>query len=166
MKCFLNLKETGRVLNNIKVTQVKNVYELISILHQLSKILKNESDTKLLVIDSLSTLFLVSTKNPEATHFLNNLQNVLRFITNEYNVPVITTNLVTRWSEEIGSLFKDDRNSTVFKPTLGKYWFHIPNTRLLIEKVKREERKISVWQSSDLKVGINCNVNIICAGVC
>ena len=152
----------------IKLTQVKNINELLTVLHHLTRTLKsseNESNTELLVIDSLPALFLASNSSHDTTYSLSHLRNMCRFITSEYNVSIIATNLVTQWQEEPGIVFKEGRNLKALKPSLGKFWLHVPNTRLLIEQEQNEERKITVWKSFDLQAGTSCVVKITDVGI-
>lgn len=151
-----------RVLTNIKVTKITNSKGIFSILHYLGNQTKEEFKTNLLIIDSLSTFCLASTAKTEIMFSLIHLRNMIRFITNEFNIPVITTNLVTQWTEE--NPLKNGVNVTVFKPTLGKFWYTVPNTRVLVKYLKDEEREISIWQSVDAKVGTFCNLNITDTG--
>ncbi|XP_043473182.1 DNA repair protein RAD51 homolog 4-like [Leptopilina heterotoma] len=151
-----------RVLMNIKVTKITNSKGIFSILNYLGNITKEEFKTKLLIIDSLSTFCLTSTAKTETMYSLIHLKNMIRFITNEFNIPVITTNLVTQWTEE--NPLKNGVNVTIFKPTLGKFWYTVPNTRILLKYLKDEEREISIWQSVDFKIGTFCNLNITSTG--
>lgn len=155
-------------MENIKVTEVTSANLLFSILHNLGNISLDKFDTKLLIIDSMSTFCLASNKNIESTYSLCNLRNMLRHIKWKYNISIITTNLITQWSEENAFVsFKDGVNITVnVKPTLGKIWLQVPNTRILLKYLKNEEREISIWDSLELNVGENCNVNINSTGVC
>ena len=162
---FFILQEIGRVLNKIKITQVRSVHELITILHTFTTTLKNESNTRLLVIDSLSALFFLSTSKHETTYFLSHLRNMLRFIADEYNLSIITTNLVTHWNEENAIFLKKGVNIKSLKPTLGKFWLHIPNTRLLIEHKGNEERQVTVWKSCDLEPGTICDLKVTYDGI-
>lgn len=153
------------MLNKIKITEARSIPELFAIVHKLTKTLKNESNTRLLVIDSLAALFFLSTSKHETIYFLNNLRNMLRFIASEYNISIITTNLVTYWNEENAIFLKNGVNIKSLKPTLGKFWLRIPNTRLLIEHKENEERQVTVWKSCDLQIGTSCDIKITYDGI-
>ncbi|XP_033224740.1 DNA repair protein RAD51 homolog 4-like [Belonocnema kinseyi] len=162
-KC--NDEEIGRVLNKMKITEARSIPEFFSIVHKLTKTLKNESNTRLLVIDSLAALFFLSTSKHETIYFLSNLRNMLRFIASEYNISIITTNLVTSWNEETAIFLKNGVNIKSLKPTLGKFWLRIPNTRLLIDRKENEERHVTVWKSCDLQIGTSCAIKITYDGI-
>ncbi|XP_043282968.1 DNA repair protein RAD51 homolog 4 isoform X2 [Venturia canescens] len=162
-------EETARVMNQIKVIQVKNVNELFGVLYDMAKSEEkwaNEKSTKLVIIDSLPSLILSTLgKNTNSHRSLNQMAGVLRFLANEHQISVITNNLVSKWQdiERFGAPIpvKPIR----VKPYLGKYWEHAPNTRLHIEKMYNgEKRKISVWKSFELKIGTSCIAELTDAG--
>lgn len=155
-------------MNQIKVTRVKNVNELLSVLYEITKSeekWENEKSTRLAIIDSLPSLILSSLENSDSHRVLNQIAGVARFLANEHKISVITNNLVSKWRdiERFGApIFV---KPITVKPYLGKFWQHVPNTRLHIEKMLNcEKRKISVWKSFELKIGTSCVVELNDAG--
>ncbi|XP_012272480.1 DNA repair protein RAD51 homolog 4 [Orussus abietinus] len=161
-----NDEEIGKVMSQMKITRVRNIHQLLNFLFHLTSQLKiqSESPTKLIVIDSLPAILLHSTENHNTSFALNHLANVCKYLANEFHISLITTNLITKWREVDGLLEVKNQNVTM-KPTLGKYWLHVPNTRLLIKKLQTETRQITVWKSSQLKLHSSCTVNITDSGV-
>ncbi|XP_015599093.1 DNA repair protein RAD51 homolog 4 [Cephus cinctus] len=159
--------EIGEAMDRIKVTRVKNVCELFNILYHLNSSLKTSNDsypTKLVIIDSVAAIFLQLPTVQEMASALNNLSNISRCLANSFHIPLITVNLISRW-REVDGFAASNENPIVIKPSLGKYWLHVPNTRLMIQKEEKEFRKISVWKSFQLKLNSFCIVNITTAGV-
>ena len=155
-------------MNQIRITQVTNIYELLTVLYHLTKSLKSsetKTPTKLIIIDSLPSILLASSTNHKTLYFLNHVANVSKYLANEIRVPLIFVNLITQWRDIEGFAAKIMENPVTVKPMLGKFWIHVPNSRLLIEKLENEDRKISVWKSLDLEVGANCCITINDAGV-
>ncbi|XP_015174159.1 PREDICTED: DNA repair protein RAD51 homolog 4-like [Polistes dominula] len=162
-------EEINKAMEQIKITLVRDYNKLLVILQCMINILKQESDirTRALIIDSLPGVIFKSSKEPEMNFILNRLSNLCRFIANEFNIPIIIVNLITYWTQpndkSSGSSTKETQ--TLINPTLGKYWLHIPNTRLLIEKLNDNYRRISVWKSFQIKMDSICNVKLNDAGV-
>jgi len=54
-----------------------------------------------------------------------------------------------------------------FKPAIGKYWFHIPNTRLMITSIINQQQKmcINVSKSAYIPLDNKCILNINDYGV-
>ncbi|XP_034942078.1 DNA repair protein RAD51 homolog 4-like [Chelonus insularis] len=157
----------GRVMNQINTTHAKNVQQLFNVLYDFTQSLKQNSKnekTKLIIIDSLPGVFVMSEEKTEDNFSsLNHLTNVCHFLANEYALSIITVNSVTQPWREIDGF--EGKTTTAMKPTLGKYWLYIPNTRLLIEKGENESRTIKVWMCEDEKINSSVTVTINNAGV-
>lgn len=54
-----------------------------------------------------------------------------------------------------------------FKPAIGKYWFHIPNTRLMITTIinQRQQMCINITKSAFTPLNEKCILNINNLGV-
>ncbi|KAF7388138.1 hypothetical protein HZH66_010905 [Vespula vulgaris] len=164
-----NEEEINRAMEQIRVTLVRDPNKLLDILRRMINILKQEDDirTKALIIDSLPGIIFKFSKEPEINITLNHLSNLCRLLANEFYIPIIIVNLTTQWTplsdKSSGSATKETQ--TLVNPTLGKYWLHIPSTRLLIEKLNNDYRKITVWKSFQIKMDSLCSVKLSEAGV-
>ncbi|XP_066594649.1 DNA repair protein RAD51 homolog 4 isoform X2 [Prorops nasuta] len=161
---------TDKILDRIKVYLVRSTKELFKVLKYIKQVLnedKNQEIVRLLIIDSVPGIIFKYSKDCEATFILNQLSNICRSIANRYHLPIITTNLISQWvpslHPEVTSREESSPNSIY--PTLGKYWTHVPNTRLLMKKIDKEQRKIIVWKSFLLKTQTECTVSINETGV-
>lgn len=156
-------------MERIRITSARDPNKLLGILRHMINILKQENDirTRALIIDSLPGIIFKFSKEPEVNFILNHLSNLCRFIANEFYIPIIMVNLITQWTppndKSSGSATKGTQ--TLINPTLGKYWLHIPNTRLLVEKLNNDYRKITVWKSFQIKMDSVCSVKLSEAGV-
>lgn len=82
----------------------------------------------------------------------------------EYNIAVVITNL--------GVIFNENEEEHVganiqeVKPLMGKYWQHIPNTRIIITReADAVERRIIVQKSDYLAVNTCTTITITRTGV-
>lgn len=156
-------------MERIRITSPRDPNELLGILRHTISILKQENDirTRALIIDSLPGIIFKFSKEPEINFILNHLSNLCRFLANEFYIPIVMVNLITQWTpsnnKSSGSATKGIQ--TLVNPTLGKYWLHIPNTRLLVEKLNNDYRKITVWKSFQIKMDSVCSVKLSEAGV-
>lgn len=158
------------MMNQIRVNRATNINELSSVLYDLTRSLKsddeeNERPTKLLIIDSLPAIILASSDSSESFCQLNNLAGVSRFIANECSLPIVTVNLISEWRDTVGLGKSVVEKPATVKPNLGKFWLHVPNTRLIMEKLEHEERKISVWKSAGLRADTSCTLRFGQSGV-
>ncbi|KAI4502791.1 hypothetical protein M0802_001835 [Mischocyttarus mexicanus] len=162
-------EEINKAMEQIRITMVRDSNKLFVILQCIINLLKQENDmrTRVLMIDSLPGIIFKSSKEPEMNFILNRLSNLCRFIVNEFNISIIIVNLLTHWTlpSDKSSGSATEQTQTLVNPTLGKYWLHIPNTRLLIEKLNNNYRRISVWKSFQIKTDSICNVKLNEAGV-
>ncbi|XP_078044816.1 rad51 recombinase D isoform X2 [Augochlora pura] len=156
-------KVADEALNRIRVCSVQKLSDLFAILRWLTnalKVEKEESRTRIVIIDSLPAIIFSVTDDQidqignKVPIILNNLANICYFIANEFRLAIVTVNLITQWDsrDETESDHVNTNNvihSDVI-PTLGKYWEGIPNTRLLIEKLELGNRKISIWEGLQL----------------
>ncbi|KYQ47424.1 DNA repair protein RAD51 like protein 4 [Trachymyrmex zeteki] len=127
-------------LRSTKIYQTRSSHELIKALRQLVTRNAQQSDN-------------------ETTYELEDLAEVCRFLTMEYQAVVITVNIITRWNSP------GQTDSTDIIPALGKYWARIPATRLMITRLHGEIRKINVWKDLRLIENSSCTVTINDIGV-
>ncbi|KAK2581172.1 hypothetical protein KPH14_007979 [Odynerus spinipes] len=162
-------KEIEKAMEQIRITSARNPYQLISILQHMTNVLKLENDfhTRALIIDSLPGIIFKFSKDPEFNFILNRLSSLCRFIANEFYIPIVIVNLITQWSSSCdkGNAHSKEEAQKVVKPTLGKYWLHVPSTRLLIEKLNNDYRKVTIWKSYQMKMDSACNVKLAAAGI-
>ncbi|KAG8036170.1 hypothetical protein G9C98_004750 [Cotesia typhae] len=158
---------TAKIMSQIKVTTLKSITELFTLLHNFSSSFKarNDSDRpKLIIIDSLPAIFPMSEENTEYFSSLNHLSNVCKYLAHEYCLTIVTVNLIRVWRENELRELKSNEDVELI-PHLGKYWMNVPNTRLFIDKQDNEIREIKVLQSTELEINFNVQVNITNAGV-
>ncbi|XP_008543628.1 DNA repair protein RAD51 homolog 4 [Microplitis demolitor] len=153
----------GGAMERVKVTSLKNITELLTVLHNFSSSFKANNDKdkpKLIIIDSLPVIFSMLEENTENFGSLNYLANVCRNLVTECCLSIVTVNLLRVWrdNDDLRELSADDPMDLV--PHLGKYWINIPNTRLFIDKQDNETREIKVLQSIDLEVNSSVQVTV------
>lgn len=53
-------------------------------------------------------------------------------------------------------------NQLDFKPAIGKYWFHVPNTRLMISTIMNNQQQICITTSKSVHLSLdeNCILEI------
>lgn len=90
---------------------------------------------------------------------LNSLASSLKQLAWVHNVAVIVTNLGTKHYEDEDET-SGNREESVIKPFLGKYWLHVPNTRVLISRDTDLKRIISIHKSDYLDLKKEDEVNI------
>ena len=65
----------------------------------------------------------------------------------EYNVTMILTNLGVIYNENGEEQI--NRNINEVKPLMGKYWEHIPNTRIIVTRdSETNKRRLMVYKSN------------------
>lgn len=52
-----------------------------------------------------------------------------------------------------------------FKPAIGKYWFHTPNTRLMITTINQQQMCINIAKSAYIPINKKCILSIDDCGV-
>ncbi|CAK9821895.1 DNA repair protein RAD51 homolog 4 [Anthophora retusa] len=158
-------------MERIKVCCIYTLQQLFKVLHWLTVTLKEEEEschTRVIIIDSLPAVIFKYSNDSKSTAALNHLANIYKFIANEFHLSIININLITQWnsdSEKGSSSTSSSRNCNDVLPTLGKYWSHVPNTRLLLDKIGLGKRKISVWKSFQLEANLSCILNITDCGI-
>ncbi|KYN21320.1 DNA repair protein RAD51 like protein 4 [Trachymyrmex cornetzi] len=144
-------------LRNTKIYQAHSSHELIQALRQSITLRKQEQNEA--SFEGRKVPRNAQQSDNETTYELEDLAEVCRFLTMEYQAVVLTVNLLTRWNSP------EQTNATDITPALGKYWANIPATRLLITRLYGETRKINVWKDLRLIENSSCTVTINDIGV-
>jgi len=144
-------------LSKMLLSEPRNPYTLITALHELAKE-TNKKSLRLLIIDSLAALFIpLSGDHTESVGLLSTVSSFLQFIANEYCLPVIVTNLTTKWH--------GPDTDPVQKASLGRYWEHIPSTRISMSQLSGNDILLTITKSSMLPIGPSCTLKVYESGV-
>lgn len=167
-------ENAGDLMNRIKICRVSRADELLSLLHKMADDFRVDGrrtlGLRLIVIDSLPRPFFrfLGSDGSERQVLLNNLAAVLRFVAAECHVAVLVTNLVTSWTadhandEEEGERVAETHRQT---PALGKYWAHIPETRIAVKKIENSrDRLMVIVKSTGQPYGKTANVSLTTSG--
>ncbi|XP_071446626.1 DNA repair protein RAD51 homolog 4 [Hetaerina americana] len=162
-------------LQNVIVTSVKSINELLSFLHYIKGSLNQDNIdgiwTRLIIIDSLPALFyqFIGEASNQGLGFMNNLAAILRCIAIENRLAFLLVNLANKGSENEDELTDPTPRVitasftpiTSLRPALGNYWFHVPNLRLLVRKnVTSNEVEVVVTKSSYVQLGKRCKFHL------
>eukprot|EP01080_Neovahlkampfia_damariscottae_P006084 gene6084-10092_t len=125
------------LLDNIIVQHIQNEEELYKNLQNLSQIIEKRK-IKLLIIDSIASLFRISSKKEELFKRSESLFQISSFLKNlayKFDLCIVVIN-------EVSSVFlKEDDLPSLFdgekvKPALGLTWENCVNVRIQIENTK------------------------------
>ncbi|XP_076627755.1 rad51 recombinase D [Colletes latitarsis] len=158
-------------MERIRVCNVQSLHQLFKVLHWLTVALKEEIGecrTRIIIIDSLPAIIFKFTNDHTLTTTLNHLANICHFIANEFNLSIVTVNLITQWNpvtENESNAISTNKSHNDAIPTLGKYWLGVPNTRLLMKKVGLDKRMVSIWHSFQLERNLACILSISDCGM-
>ncbi|XP_046390163.1 DNA repair protein RAD51 homolog 4-like isoform X2 [Ischnura elegans] len=155
---------------NVTVISVKCINELLSLLYHLRSSLNQEITegvcTRLIIIDSLPSIFyqFIGETSNKGLGFMNSLATILKCIAVENRVAILLINLPSKGSEYVDttdpvlqSSRKPFTSSSLLKPALGNYWFHVPNLRLFVRKIHASrELEVIVTKSSSVLIGKTC----------
>ncbi|KAF5292023.1 hypothetical protein FQA39_LY14140 [Lamprigera yunnana] len=152
-----------QVMSKILINEINTPYELINYLYKIKNLLHvKKLKLRLIIIDSLPPLFLQISNFSKSYSLMNDFANVMRFLAKEFHIAFVVVNVKTVWNE---GDFGVEGNVTE-KLGLGKYWFNVPNTRLMIKKCTRSsDCTITILKSNRLAKGLQCSVGISDAGV-
>ncbi|KAJ8955146.1 hypothetical protein NQ318_009039 [Aromia moschata] len=155
-------QELVNVLNRTLFKTISTKQDLIRSLLQILDQLNERFNLRVVVIDSLPALYLQSSDHTENNSFLNYMTNILRFMTVEYNVVIVITNLITLWNE--GSFKTQDEFKE--RVSCGKYWYNIPNVRLKFQKVSDKKCKVSLMKSVKIMPDVReCDIELTQVGI-
>ncbi|KAL1140209.1 hypothetical protein AAG570_000141, partial [Ranatra chinensis] len=99
--------------------------------------------------------------------YLNHAVATLRSIVNRHNRIAIVTNLGTKYIDEEERKESKTNSDVQVKPLLGKFWSHVPNMRIIVQKTSanNSERSLHIVKSCLLPIGKRCMVRITDKGV-
>ncbi|XP_050535340.1 DNA repair protein RAD51 homolog 4-like [Daktulosphaira vitifoliae] len=162
LKCLLPLNQENTILKKVIIYSISDVYNLFNCLHNLKP---NPED--IIIIDSITVPYLsfVGSSKNEGLCYISHISSVLHHLTQK-NVTIIITNLAVKQSD----YFNDEPTKTStenneFKPAIGKYWLHIPNTRLMLSCLPQNKISINISKSVYLPLNKNCNIKIYNGGI-
>ncbi|KAF6207036.1 hypothetical protein GE061_018274 [Apolygus lucorum] len=155
------------VLERIKVAKTKTMQSLISTLRHLQDPHKMTKRSKVIIVDSLASLYfpfigVKTSDGNEGLSLLNHVASLLKRLAGSHHLAVVLVNLGTRWSqdEEFEGESRDDESNRgeqedSLKPAMGKYWAHVPNTRLFLVRDQPDSsaRTLIVQKSEYLASG-------------
>lgn len=76
--------------------------------------------------------------------YMNHICSVLKYLCKK-NATIIVTNLAVKNSDIANKKSDNSFNQYIeksdFKPAIGKYWFHTPNTRLMLFSTSKDGQK-------------------------
>ncbi|KAG8223945.1 hypothetical protein J437_LFUL003753 [Ladona fulva] len=167
----------AQAMQNVIVTSVGNIYQLLSFLHHLKGNMNHDNTdevcTRLIIIDSLPAIFyqFLGENSNDGLGLMNALVATLRNIAVENRIAFILVNLAkkgtdedTDYSSKYYPVFMT--RCQILKPALGNYWLHVPNLRLYLHKSTcGKESNIVITKSSSLPIGKHCKVKFSEKGV-
>lgn len=117
-------------MSKIFVFQICTKYELINCLYKIKEELSNGLKLRLIVIDSLPSLFYQSENYDKNYGIMNSFVNIMYFLASKFHIAFIVTNASIIWNENSTEIEKP-----IFaKLGLGKYWSNVPNSRFMLKK--------------------------------
>ncbi|KAI4460772.1 dna repair protein rad51 4 [Holotrichia oblita] len=148
-------------MSKILVKRINTLHELVNSLYEIKTETDNGLNVKLIVVDSLPALAYQFEEFSKCNAALNHLVNVMKFLTSEYYVCFIVTNILTTWYE--GNIGEEKLLSE--KIGSGKYWQSVPNTRLKFVSAAAASAtdgkyEISIVKSNEIITGTKCYVRI------
>ncbi|XP_063238672.1 DNA repair protein RAD51 homolog 4-like [Bacillus rossius redtenbacheri] len=158
-------QEMAGAMERVQVTRVSDSYQLLGALHRLKTALQDGREGggagRLVVVDSLAALFFsyLGEDHNDGLSQLNHVANVLRFLASECHVAVVVVNVAVRGGDDLRQQ-QDEAAAGTLRPALGRYWAHVPSTRLLLQ-----DGTLSVAKSTHLPRGASCPVHVTDKGV-
>jgi len=100
---------------------------------------------------------------------MNHISSILKYLCKQ-NATILITNLAVRncdFTNKInGDLYCQHIGEYDYKPAIGKYWIHIPNTRLMLSKTNiKQEICVNISKSIYLTLNEKCVLHINDCGV-
>uniref|UniRef100_A0A182PG62 RecA family profile 1 domain-containing protein n=1 Tax=Anopheles epiroticus TaxID=199890 RepID=A0A182PG62_9DIPT len=174
----LSEQELGHAMARIRVERIFSPELLVQTVQELAarKHLEEETHLKLLVIDSLPSLWYLyhdGNSSVEPLGLLTKLICSLRKLAAQHGVAVVLINLAVPMVEGAANSGTVESKRKVCQngnyPALGRYWESGPGTRLLMS---REEQSgcvprftVQVWKSNYLRTGDKTVIRMTDAGV-
>lgn len=138
-----NVLNPNEILQKIKICHSTNAFKLLRDLHHIRTAFSEAEEKylgfKVIIIDSLSVLFQEFHNFIEGLSVLSNIVQVMNLLVSKYHIVILITNFVTSWTPK-STLEESDCEEFInyfFKvetPALGRYWAHVPTTRIMIKR--------------------------------
>lgn len=99
---------------------------------------------------------------------MNHICSVLKYLCLRQNATILVTNLAIKHNNftENKHVLNQDTEQIHFKPAIGKYWNHIPHTRLMITtEINKQTLYINNAKSVHIPMNKKCILNIDDSGV-
>lgn len=89
---------------------------------------------------------------------MNHICSILKYICKR-NATILVINLAIKHSDFTNQINEDMYYQQIgqidFKPAIGKYWFHVPNTRLMFKPLFNAQEQIFVDNIKSVYIPIN-----------
>ncbi|KAF5308528.1 hypothetical protein FQR65_LT06193 [Abscondita terminalis] len=152
-----------KIMSRVFIKQIFTVYDLVNTLYEIKSLLSSKKlRARLIIIDSLPPLFYSISNFSERYSLINSMVNIMQVLAKEFHTVIVVTNITTMWYDNYGV-----ENRITEKVSLGKYWFNIPNTRLMIKKsvAGTSDYLITIVKSNRLLEGSECVVKLTESGI-
>ncbi|XP_018562696.1 DNA repair protein RAD51 homolog 4 isoform X2 [Anoplophora glabripennis] len=162
MLCNSNKQELVEALSRALIKNISSQHELVNSLFEIKEKLQSGLKMRAVIIDSLPALYWQSADYSGNNNFLNHTVNILRYLSIEYNLVIIVTNLITLWNE--GGFNTQD--SYQEKISCGGYWHNVPNVRLKFERTSQSACKVTLMKTWKVMPEIcECGVELTDVGI-
>ncbi|XP_055631049.1 DNA repair protein RAD51 homolog 4 [Toxorhynchites rutilus septentrionalis] len=148
-------QETKEIMQRIKIHHCFSLADLVDFVEELLAIVDDMKAFKVLIIDSLPSLWYMHQNSKSSCYslgLLTRLAGSLRKLASENLISVVIVNLAIRptgiSAENNGRKVVNQRDSY---SALGRFWESVPTTRLLTSKIEENKIVISIWKSNYLK---------------
>lgn len=101
--------------------------------------------------------------------YMNHICSILKFLCKKnaiiliINLAVKNCNFINKTNEEVPN---QNLGQLDFKPAIGKYWIHIPNTRLMLTTmINKHQISVHITKSVYIPLNEKCILNIDDSGV-
>ncbi|XP_022183825.2 DNA repair protein RAD51 homolog 4 [Nilaparvata lugens] len=167
-----NDMEIQAAMENLKVTRVNDIYEMITFLHSLGSMLEN-MPCRLIIVDSITALFtpFLNEQRNDGLGLLNHVAATMKRISVTYQTVFVTVNLATSFIDNDdldGQQTADVCWYGDIRPKLGKAWMHMPASRLLMHRessMPDHERIVTLIKSTDLQLAKKCVLKVTSSGL-
>jgi len=101
---------------------------------------------------------------------MNHISSVLKYLCKQ-NAIIVAINLAVKNCDFTNKINEDEHQQYMglmdYKPAIGKYWFHVPNTRLMFTPIpnKPQQMCINISKSTYLALNEKCILRIDNCGV-
>lgn len=99
--------------------------------------------------------------------YINHICAVLKYLC-KIKSTVVVTNLAVKYCDftnKINDVKYQQIEQMNIRPAIGKYWFHIPNTRLMLTTINKQQISINIGKSVYLPLNEKCMLIIDDCGV-